>query len=486
VDTIDVRFNGQLDASTFTPDDLRLVHNEVEIPLPDSVTISEVGDTTYRIEGLSAITAGDGQYELSVDATGIQTPLGNAGINSLSESWIKDTIAPSSYLSPAAPYQTPTKAFEVTVQTHDSAFASGIARCVLYAAVDFGSWSTWITLPGDNLSAVYAGESGHAYHFRSVCTDTAGNLESKRDAPDTLVYVPDLDAPVTAVTQVIVDDTAGTFTIDVSGHDTGGGQLESVEVWAVVDDAVAQKVTTLAAGAADSEGAHHVSLRYQGIRDDRSHTYRFYSIGVDRDGNQETSPAVPADFEATRKFGVSRALEITGFDVQRGAQQRSYIRHLDLLFNDGGELQQLIDESRLRLTRFDQSGGGAGSDVPLVGGVVRAENQSLRFDFGVGGITGNPNSAAGNGYYELALDLGRNGFGGSDDALLHFYRLLGDATGDRRVDSRDGSLVVGSFGRFGSNLDADVNGDRYVNLLDRLHVIRQSGQSVAADLPLDD
>jgi len=134
------------------------------------------------------------------------------------------------------------------------------------------------------------------------------------------------------------------------------------------------------------------------------------------------------------------------------------------------------------LQRFGLDGSGPAADVSL-SGLVALDGQSLAFDFGAQGIGGNRNSALGNGYYDLAFDLDGDG---SYETSLHFYRLFGDANGDRTVDSLDVAAVAAAYGQSGPNLDADVNGDGYVNILDRLFALRNLGGALDSELPLDD
>lgn len=186
-------------------------------------------------------------------------------------------------------------------------------------------------------------------------------------------------------------------------------------------------------------------------------------------------------FDKTLTISVQNQNELVGFDVQRGAARRSYIRYVDLIFENGVGLNQLITEGRVRLTRFGL-GGANGVNVAL-GGKLKVANNRIVADFGTNGIGGNRGTAAGNGYYRLALDADRNG---SFEAQRHFYRLLGDTNGDRTVNSLDRSNVNSNLGRRGTNLNPDVNGDGVVNSTDQNLVRQNLGKSLASGLPLDD
>jgi parallel beta-helix repeat protein len=185
--------------------------------------------------------------------------------------------------------------------------------------------------------------------------------------------------------------------------------------------------------------------------------------------------------DKTFTINVQNINEITGFDVERGAIERSYIRYVDLVFESSSGLSQLISEGRVQLTRYSLSGTG-GTAVSL-GGKLSVSGNHIVVDFGTKGLGGNPGSATGDGYYRFGIDTDRNG---TFETLRSFYRLLGDTNGDRVVNSVDVNNVVQSQGATGSFLNADVNGDGRVNSTDRKLVQRQLGSSLAGNLPLDD
>ena len=186
-------------------------------------------------------------------------------------------------------------------------------------------------------------------------------------------------------------------------------------------------------------------------------------------------------FDKTFTIGVQNMNELVWFDVQRGASQRSYIRYVDLFFESGVGLNQLITEGRVRLTRFGT--GGANPVNVALGGKLKVVDNRIVADFGTGGIGGNRNGTAGNGYYRFSLDADRDG---TFEAQRHFYRLLGDTNGDRTVNYLDRNNVNAALGRKGTNLNPDVNGDGVVNSTDQSIVRKNLGKSVAGWLPLDD
>src|SRR5262249_11240937 len=109
-------------------------------------------------------------------------------------------------------------------------------------------------------------------------------------------------------------------------------------------------------------------------------------------------------------------------------------------------------------------------------------DQVIEFDFGPGGITGDPLGTAGDGYYEVQLDLDGNG---SFETTRRFYRLLGDVNGGQKVDAAANNLIMAPLGSSGTHLDADVTGDGVVSALDRTIARRSRGRHLTGGLSLD-
>ncbi len=129
-------------------------------------------------------------------------------------------------------------------------------------------------------------------------------------------------------------------------------------------------------------------------------------------------------------------MEFAGIDVQKGQTQRSYVRNVDLIFDSASGVADLGTTSRIQIKRFDLDGL---NPVSLSVPTPRISGNKLEFDFGVEGIGGNRNSNAGDGYYEIALDMDGDG---SFESKKYFHRLLGDVTGDGSVDSADKARVL--------------------------------------------
>jgi hypothetical protein len=398
---------------------------------------------------------------------------------------VVDTTRPTSRVNTLAAKQT-SLSFTVSVTGSDpvpsaGVVVSGVAGYDVYMSVGGGAFSLWQTLPASSPSATFTGQNAKFYAFRSVARDAAGNVESKPLASETLTYVPDVTPPTTQVDSVA--STTASFGVQMSATDVGGSLMSILDLYVSADGGAATLVRRLAPGTADGGGAYHVSTTYQAISDGTSHSYRFYTVGRDGAANWETAPAAPADVLVTKTFAAASPLAITAFDVQRGAAQRSFVQYVDVTFNQpGSALTSLVSSGRVRLTRYGLDGVSSPTPISLAG-LTSVVDHVLSLNFGGGGIGGGATSQTGDGYYELAFDLDNNG---TFETMKHFYRLLGDTNGDRKVDAVDLAAVNAAFGHSGTNMNEDVSGDGLVNIIDRTLVSRAQGRSILATLSLDD
>lgn len=393
-----------------------------------------------------------------------------------------DNIRPTVQVK-ALPQRQSSLSFTVSVTGSDPAVGgvagSGLASHDVYVMDNGGAWTLWRSLLASSPSALFTGQSNHSYGFYALAHDAAGNVESQSPAIEAGTYVPDLTAPVTSVTSV--DSTSSTFTVYYRGTDAGGSGVTSVQVLVQVDGGTATTLATLAASGNSTSG----QVTYQALADGTRHSYRFYTLGTDGNGNLETAPSNSTqDVLVSASFASPEALAVTAFDVQKGALQRSFVRYLDVTFNDTRGLSTLLANlsDRVHLRRFELNGSGSGADVSLVDH-VKVVDHVLAIDLGTQGIGGNANSNVGDGYYALQFDLDGNG---TFETVRHFYRLLGDANGDCRVDAKDTGLIGLAIGRRGTNLNEDLNGDGVVNSIDRTLAQRAIGRCLASGLGVDD
>ncbi len=450
------------DASGFATFDIQLTSSTLNSEFVTATATDSAGNTSEfsRALGLDQTPPTSKVNPLPVQATSLSIPISITGLD------------PESNDSPA----------------------SGIESYAIYVAVGDQAPALWRTISASSPTAIFPAESDHTYSFFSLARDWAGNVESKSVMAEATIYVPDLSPPVTLVS--FVDSAAATFRIDVTGQDIGSAGLSSFAIFVQVDGGTPRNIGTSPAGLTGQDNNHRATISYQAISDGQRHTYRFYSIGNDRRGNVEAAPInSQSDVIVNATFQAPPSLAISSFDVQKGANQRSYIRYLDVAVNSALGVDAVlatmndadINNDRVRLRKFATDGTGAGVSIPLNGKLNFASvDKVIQIDFGSGGISGDPASLNANGYYALEFDLEGDGF---LESVRNFYRLMGDTNGDRVVNSADYIAVAKKNGVSGFNLDEDLNGDGTVNNTDigyaRIGLLGPV-RSVSASLHLDD
>lgn len=202
-----------------------------------------------------------------------------------------------------------------------------------------------------------------------------------------------------------------------------------------------------------------------------------YAITFVAQGIVDSDGALLTD-EATYYFQVGNTIDSSG--VQNGQSQRSFVRNVDLVFGEQDNLAALLTAGRVQVTKFDLNGS---NPTALAASAYSAsvDGDRLRLDFGAQGIGGNRNTNAGDGYYRIGVDLDGDG---TADVYQHFYRLLGDMNGDRKVDAADRAWVMSGLGT--TDPERDVNGDGVVNSVDNSLVMRAIGKKLKDGLWVDD
>ncbi|HEV3311560.1 MAG TPA: dockerin type I domain-containing protein, partial [Chloroflexota bacterium] len=504
---VDVTFSVPINTSSFTSAALTLTDNGSGNLINSGVTIALVPGTTstYAIGGLSSLTTGQGLYTLTVNTALIQDQNGFAGTGTSSTSWLMDTTPPTSQVN-SLPQRETSLSFAVTVTGSDlsgqsAGPAAGIATFDIYAATNGGAWALWTTVPASSPSAIFTGQSDTTYSFYSIAHDKAGNTETRKPLIEASTYLPDLTPPVTSVNGTkgtnpsTVNASTGTFTLNLTGTDSGGSGLAYFEVYVSIDSGPYTLVNGAAipAGLTDSSGNVHAPILYQGLTDGASHTYAFYSIGIDNAGNTQSAPANP-NLTLNEKFtsATPSQLQVTSLVVENGAVERSYIRYLDIALNEsdsqsGGELTEIVQSvgtatPDITLYKYDLNGTTASKTAVSLSGVsVSVIDHAIELDFGAKGIGGNPNTTAVDGYYEVDITV-PNG----QTAVHHFYRLLGDVTGDGMVDQNDLNNIAASIGESAQTgftpLNADVTGAGSVTSIDLTLATRSKGRKLGTGL----
>jgi hypothetical protein len=239
-----------------------------------------------------------------------------------------------------------------------------------------------------------------------------------------------------------------------------------VSTISVTDDGQGTNVLSLTGADASSFEIVGNSLRLKaGVALDFE-TKPSYTVTVNVD---DASVGGSPDATATFTLNLTNSSELTGIDVQKGQTQRSFVRYLDILFDVGGQdLLNLISGNRLQLTRYDLDGLNGVVQALPVAPAPTASGSMIQLDFGAQGIGGNRGTNAGDGYYEIALDMDGNG---SFESKKYFHRLFGDVTGNGTIDAADKSQVLAGQG-VAYSAENDINGDGFVNVSDTTLVTR--------------
>ncbi len=486
-DTIDVTFAypvllSSLNTSSLAlslaggPNLLRLVGFPFQIP-NFVVTPVQGSPNTYRISGLAALmaTSGQGHYTLTVNASQVTASgagIGN-GLGSLSASWIYDTLAPTSLVSPL-PASTSGSSFVVSVTGSDPApkagvAVSGVVSYDIYVSTNGGPFAFWTNVPASSPSATYTGVGGNTYGFQSFARDAAGNLEAKPAIVEAGTYVPNQQAPGIHVTAV--DTSKQLFVLTLSGTATNGGVLDHVDVYVSVNGGSPYRIARVA----DTNAI----VTYEAIADTNlffGHRYSFYAVGVDKAGNVQAAPAAPNyDITVSAKFYLATPNVPIALSVNHGAPSRSFVGSADLIFDDAQGLSSLISGNHVHLVKHALD--GTGSTPISVTGLLSVVDHAIEFNFGALGLGGSPDSTSGDGYYEIDVD-------GIAQAFF-FDRLFGDVNGDGVVDTTDASLTTAALGVNVPGGITDLDGSGTVTPLTRLTALRAKGHQLASGLHLD-
>ena len=513
VSSIDVTFSEPINPGNFTDSALTLTDNGGPNLITGAVTIASVSGSTYQINGLAGLTDSQGLYALTVNAAAINDQNGNPGTGSTSTSWLMDTTPPTSTVSPLPTVET-SLSFPVTVtgtvptEPADSPTID-IAAFAVYVSTNGGAWTLWQTLTPtagtpNTASATFTGTSNTVYAFYTVATDNVGNTQADNPTIEASTDLPNLTTPATQVASSSTYNGDGTFTLHLTGTDAGGNGLAYFEVYVSIDAQTPVLIgPAIPAGVASSSGTYQATTTYVMPSSDYgpSNTYKFYSVGIDAAGIEEPFHTMYDDsFSESYSEPAAANLAVSSLTVENGAAERSYIRYLDLNFNDSNSsvLQAIINSvnnptssnpSELTLTQYNLNGGGTGAPVSL-NGLLNVIDNAIEIDFGAGGIGGNSGTTAADGYYTLTFAPPA----GQGQAATHsFYRLLGDANGDGVVDQNDLNEIAAARGQSVSQiasatgqsatgltpLSMDVNGDGSVNATDLALATRSKGRQLS-------
>ncbi len=95
VDSVDVVLSEPINPASFNYQALSLTLNGGSNLITSGVTVTEVTPTTFSIGGLSSLTTANGNYDLTVSASGFVDDSGNPGVGFLADTWAMSTVGPT-------------------------------------------------------------------------------------------------------------------------------------------------------------------------------------------------------------------------------------------------------------------------------------------------------------------------------------------------------------------------------------------------------
>jgi hypothetical protein len=145
VDRLEVEFSEVISTTSFTRSDLSLTRDGGPNLITNSVNVQLKAGTskTFEITGLSGLTAVDGRYSLTVNASGVADVAGNAGSGSRSAQWTLDTQPPTFVGDPSLTIGSDSGALDGSTNRNDNLTIEGT---VLEAA------SVELRLVGDSVN----------------------------------------------------------------------------------------------------------------------------------------------------------------------------------------------------------------------------------------------------------------------------------------------------------------------------------------------
>ncbi len=535
-DTGAVTFTGNLSAAGITVD------------VFDTSTNTDLGNATVTGTSFSLhLHLAEGSHALRARAT-LDGTYADAFFTVL-----VDLTPPSSHVVNSLGTSQSSDTFPVSVTFSDPAGAggapaSGVSSVDLYVSDNNGPFSLYQTLnvapaASGTVTFTFVGQDRNLYAFHSIALDAAGNTEIKSNsAIEASTSVPDLHPPVTHIlasgpsyswgpfpasefsSLAPSSYSNGVFTLNWAGADpdqnTGApaGSIALVNVYVEVDGGAPVLIAQLTGGTANGNGVYSGSITYNALADGLSHTYSFYSVGVDDQQLKQYAPqGGPAAADVAFTATYTAAFAVQNLVVEKNIAERSFIQYLDLNFNQTAAtspaLQSLAaglagtsPNSFVELEWYGEnltaSSGPQGSVNLFNKGTtasVSLTGNDLSINFGPSGITslltetgvkgtGSPTSSFGDGWYALAIDP--NGNPSKGQVFWEpFFRLLGSAAGDLTVTGpytaagTDAYVVYHAEGQSGPLLNADVNGDGSVNSKDLTETVGAKGHTVGATPP---
>ena len=432
-----------------------------------------------------------------------------------------DMTPPTSTVNALPLNQTTSTTFNVSITAQDPASAtgdpdetvSGVASYNLYygSSTDGGAtWSAWTlynATPQASSTFSFTGQENTLYRFYSQAIDVAGNIEPEVPTAEATTYVQDLTAPTTQVNSVtqIVDSASGVltsmYTVSYSGADNAGGTgLARIDLYVVEDAGTPQLLTSVFPNTTGNTPSSSNTYTFSAPRDGVSHTFRFYSVGIDKrlmytgtsftpsaTPNVEAAPPAPHDVTITTNFSVPTITQVVVNDGT--TRQRSFIGSVTITLNDPSIVALLIAHpSWVNVEQFGLDGTTVvrASVSNMTVQAVAGNSHALTINFGPGGVggPGTQESSSGDGVYQVNFNYDGSGLytnsGTTFDPTpqtIRFFRLLGDVNGDGTVNTTDVNLVTNALG-LAFNPNDDTDGDGTISSHDRNNVLLARNRSV--------
>lgn len=141
----------------------------------DSLSIRDLGDGRYEVTGLSSIVTIDGNYSVTLDAPQLPDLDGEAGGESTTRSWTRDTTPPVTRVI-ATPLGSTTRRYRVAVE-NDELDGAAVTQLQLYAASENSPLRLVRQLDPNNPVAEFESELDEPVHFFNDAVDAAGNRQ---------------------------------------------------------------------------------------------------------------------------------------------------------------------------------------------------------------------------------------------------------------------------------------------------------------------
>ncbi len=499
VASVELVFSEPLAAGTFGPEDLTLSRDGGDDLIDGGVAIAHVGGSTYRIDGLGGLTDLDGQYVLTVDSAGVTDAVGNAGVDTRMVAWTRDGAPPVAATDLAVTPDTGvadddavTAATTLTLTGTVGEAGLGVRVRNLTNGRDLGE----ADVTGTSFSLTFDEPLGGRYTLEVTVYDDAGNA-----TPTTFDVVLDLFQPaVDGIEGIDPLTTSPTDSLDVVFTEPIAASMFDLDDVTLTRDGT--EVDLAAAGAAiEPVGAEGTTFRLAGLGGATGEVGE-YAVTVDARGvedlagNPGTGP-----YEAGWTFPADQAAPVvTSVEIQGGQQQRYLVDTLSITFNEATNVGDLIDaeilvsgDAAMTVTNLGIDANHE-PDAPLALGGT--DKTAFAWDADTHTLTWMPADPLADGYYELrlaadaVLDTAENpldGDGAGGDFVLNFHVLDGDVDGDRNVDNDDRALLDLAMGSADGlsrwDLEADLDRDGRVTILDVLRVLRNHGRQVEPEVP---